>query len=95
MARGRKANAHLSYLLAAKKAQELKPKTTGAKDRATLLDDRLREATEAEDNDAYVIVLDLIALYSDSAEAEVKKRVEKALELRTVLRRKLKLPDTP
>ena len=90
-----KANAHLSYLLAAKKAQELKPKTTGAKDRATLLDDRLREATEAEDNDAYVIVLDLIALYSDSAEAEVKKRVEKALELRTVLRRKLKLPDTP
>jgi hypothetical protein len=41
------------------------------------------------------MVLDLIALYSDSPEAEVKKRVTEAIDLRTGLRRKMKLPDTP
>jgi serine/threonine protein kinase len=98
------AGARVSYLFAAKKVVDLKPKSEkkfGSADplgvRLTLLDSRLKEATELEEMgklaDAYSLLLDIKALYAKSTEPEIKNRVEQAQKREPGLRDKMKLLD--
>jgi hypothetical protein len=92
-------NKRVSYLFAAKKAVDLKPemeKKFGAANpltvRLSILDDHLKVAQEQEPNDpsgAYVILLDIVALYKSRDETEIQERVKKARDQATYLREKV------
>ena len=90
-------NARVAYLFAAKRAVEdktLVEKRFGAADpttvRVKMLDSRLKEASdllaEGQKDEAYSLVLNLIALYHDTKEADIAARVAKARVLRKTLR---------
>jgi serine/threonine-protein kinase len=94
-----KANKRVSYLFAAKKAVDLKPemeKKFGAANpltvRLSILDDHLKVAQEQEATDpsgAYVIYLDIVALYKSRDETEIQERVQKARDRAAYLREKV------
>jgi hypothetical protein len=101
-----KSDRRVSYLFAAKKATDLKAETekkfgtaTPLTVRLNILDDHLTAAKEQEadrPDEAYAILLDVIALYKSRDETEIKERVQQARDRATYLREKvLKLLDSP
>ncbi len=86
----------VQYLFAAKKVVELKPEVKKVQTgRAQLIDEHLKEAQapDTKPADAYVTLLNIIALYKSSAEPDIKARVAQARDLAPGLRKKLQLPE--